>query len=406
MFMKILQINKFHFPQGGADAYYLRLSELLRVAGHRVVFFSTDNQKNELSVFSKYFAESIDYNGGRLGFFKKAVYAFRLIYNFEARRKLVGLLEKERVGIAHLHNIYHQLSPAIIGALKKRGIPVVMHLHDYKIICPNYKLFRRGKICERCVGGKFYHCFFGRCLKNSYLKSLAAMIEAYLHGPILRTYEKIDLFIAPSEFMKNMAVRHGIPEAKIAAIPNFSPAVPAVTAPDGDYFFYFGRLSEEKGLHVLLEAMKYAPAARLKIAGDGPLADQLRRDILRLGLENRVEMLGRLEGEKLGSAIAAARAVIAPSIWHENMPLAVLEALARGKAVIASRAGGLEEIIQDGENGFLFEAGNRRELGKIIGRFDRRKFSAAGQALPEKYSAENHLRLTMDVYQKVLANFK
>jgi glycosyltransferase involved in cell wall biosynthesis len=117
-------------------------------------------------------------------------------------------------------------------------------------------------------------------------------------------------------------------------------------------------------------------------------------------------MLGRLEGEKLGSAIAAARAVIAPSIWHENMPLAVLEALARGKAVIASRAGGLEEIIQDGENGFLFEAGNRRELGKIIGRFDRRKFSAAGQALPEKYSAENHLRLTMDVYQKVLANFK
>ena len=163
--MKILQINKFHYLRGGAERHYLELSELLKSHGHEVIHFSMNDSRNEFSKYGKYFAKQVNLEKFSL------VNIFKIFYNFDAQKKLDSLLEAERPDIVHMHNIYHQLSPAIINTIKKHNIPMVMTLHDYKIICPNYQLFSQGKICNSCIGQKYYNCLLKKCAKNSYKKS-------------------------------------------------------------------------------------------------------------------------------------------------------------------------------------------------------------------------------------------
>lgn len=366
--MKILQIHKFHYFRDGGTRHYLELSENLRREGHEVINFSMQHPENIACVQEQYFAENVPLDR----FSVKNI--FKYFYNFEAVAKLERLLAVEKPDLAHVHNLYHQLTPALLHVLKKHQIPIVLTLHDYKIICPNYQLFAAGKICERCRGGKYCQCALTGCVKNSRAKSLLATIEAYLYRRILKSYELVDTFIAPSQFMKNKFVEFGWPAEKIEVLRNFTNLENKNVVKkmhmhnsDNDYLLYFGRLSEEKGLDVLLSAMILLPEnVKLKIAGTGPLLSCSKLKIKNSKLNGRVDLLGHIQGKKLGEIIDSAKAIIIPSIWYENMPLSMLEAMAAGKVVIASRIGGMPEIIRDGENGFLFEAGNAQELaGKI-----------------------------------------
>lgn len=348
--MKILQINKYDYRKGGSETHFFDLIDLLRSKGHEVSVFtargnSGDMELPELISFDKFSLRNI----------------LKMLWNHDAVRKLDAVLASEKPDIAHLHNIYHHLSPAIIHLLKKRRIPIAMTLHDYKIICPNYKLFNQGKICEKCKGGKYYHCLFDKCVKGSRAKSLLAMIEAYLHRKMLKSYEKVDIFIAPSRFIKDKFVEFGVPAEKIEVIHNFVSLRPAKSVEKQEnYILYFGRLSEEKGIDSLVEAMAYVNGdIRLKIVGNGETKKNLKS-------EDRIEVLGYMDGVELTKAVSGAIAVVIPSVWYENMPLSMLEAMAAGKAVIAADIGGIPEIIRDGENGFLFEAGNANELAEKI----------------------------------------
>ncbi len=391
--MKILQINKFYYLKGGSERYLFELSKILEENGHKVIPFSTQNNQNEKSEYSKYFIKLINLDKFNI----KNIIKF--FWNYDAIKQLEKLIKKEKPNIVHLHNIAHQISPAIIHTLKKHNIPIVQTLHDYKLICPNYQLFNRGKICEKCNGGKYYNCIFNKCVKDSFAKSLLATLEAYLHNKILKTYDKVDKFIAPSQFMKDKCVEFGVEEKRIEVVNNFIEASDVKTN-IGGYLLYFGRLSKEKGLEMIYES-------RIKnqeylLVGDGEMKKELENKIKKENIEN-VKLLGYKSGDELNELIQNAKAIIIPSIWYENMPYSMLEAMAIGKIVIASNIGGMAEIIKNGENGFLFEAGNSDELREIIEKLDSSDLEKIGQNAKKSIKKLNknwHMDRILDIYSK------
>jgi glycosyltransferase involved in cell wall biosynthesis len=358
--MNILQINKFYYLRGGSERYLFELSGELEKRGHRVIPFSMHDEKNLASRYSSYFIDPMDMHKFN---FKNIL---KFFYNYDTVRKLKKLLREQKVDVAHLHNIAHQLTPAIIKVLKKNKIPIIQTLHDYKLICPNSQLYAQNKVCLSCNGQKYYHCFTKKCMHNSRAKSLLGTLEAYLNNKILNYYEQVDLFIAPSQFMKDICVSFGVPKEKIYVINNFIDRTKKENNKiTEDYFLYFGRLNEEKGIDTIFESMKKINFnCKLKIVGDGPYFQELKIISKNLRIENQIEFLGYKHKEELNDIIDKAMAVILPSKWPENMPYSLLESLDKEKAVIVSNIGGMPEIIHDNKNGLLFEAGNSDDLAK------------------------------------------
>ncbi|MFH1173098.1 MAG: glycosyltransferase [bacterium] len=283
--MKVLQINKFFYEESGVTRYLFGVKELLDSSGHDSLEFAMAHPKNVASPCSPYFVDYIDYNQPG-GLFSKIKIGLRLIYSFSARRKLEKLILATKPDIAHLHVIYHQLTPSILGVLKKHKIPIVQTLHDYKQICPNYLLYVNGRICERCKKHRYYNVFFHRCIKKSFIRSLNGLVETYLHW-FLRSYSQIDLYLAPSQFIRKKYIEFGVSPEKIKYLPHFLNLEEYnLAGSTGNYLAYVGRLSQEKGVSLILTALvKAGSDIPLKIIGDGPEKDNLRAMIKKLGLK-------------------------------------------------------------------------------------------------------------------------
>lgn len=366
--MKILQVNKFHYPQGGADTYFLDLCRMLEAKGHSVARFSMQNPKNLPSAWDRFFVSQVDYNEG--SFANRLKGAGRIFYSREARRKFDALLGEFHPDIIHIHNIYHQISPSILLSSRKAGIPVVMHLHDYKLLSPNYTLFSGRRLYDRCIGGNYWRCVPDRCFKGSAIKSALVAAEMYLHHDILRVYEEnVDIFAAPSQFLADMVMKHR-PElaSKVRVIPNPVDDRRFVPAPEGkrDYFLAYGRLAYEKGFDIVIQAFAALKPAgmRLMIVGDGPERKNLEDLVKGLGLTGSVDMPGALVGDDLTHVIQNAYAVVVPSRWFEVFGLTNIEAMACGRPVIASAIGAIPDIVRDGENGLLFLPENFPDLAE------------------------------------------
>lgn len=403
--MKILQVNQFYYPRGGAERYFLDLTKALENQGHEVAVFSMHHPKNWPTVWNKYFISRISFNEKSLKYHLKT--PGRVLYSLEAKRKFSQLLDNFQPDIIHIHNIYHHLSPSILSVAKKRKIPVVMHLHDYKLICPNQSLFMKGAYCERCRPNKYYQCLLNRCVKDSFSASALATIEMYLHHSLLKIYEKnISLFIAPSQFMKDTMIRFGQAASKIEVIYNpYSQQLEQKSTqkyiPE-EYLLYFGRLTLEKGIETLIKTAAISQKPVL-IAGEGPNEKNLKRLVKEL--KAPVKFLGFQENEYLKKLIVEAEAIVIPSIWAENMPLNLLEAMSLGKIVIASKIGGLPEIIKDGENGLLFKPGDSLDLVRQINRLtniDQSAVSRAAQKTSLNFSPQKNLEEILRVYDKFI----
>lgn len=404
--MKILLVNKFFYPKGGAETVLFQERDYLLQHGHEVSEFSMHHQQNIASPYTEYFVKNIDYRGKTTtrSLIKYPLIAAKFIRNGDAILKLKRLLTKHKPEIAHLHNIYHQLTPSIIPALKDRGVKVILTLHDYKIICPNYKMLRHGTICSACKNGRYLNCLTHRCEDNSLLKSLLLTLEAFWHRNF-KSYEGVDLFIAPSMFIAKQVIENGLPHEKVRLLLNgINHNEVAASSNDEGYILYFGRISKEKGLPTLLRAYtKSQTALPLKIVGTGPLLEEIRQQY------NNVEFLNYKSGNALHALISAASFVIVPSEWYENCSMSVLEAMAHGKPVIGSRIGGIPEQIEHGKSGFLFEMGNEKELAEQITILSkdiglRRQFSArARQKLIDEYSLEHHCIGLTSLYKESLS---
>jgi glycosyltransferase involved in cell wall biosynthesis len=370
--MKVLLANTYHYLRGGDCAYTFALAELLRSRGHEVYFFAMRHPKNVRCDQEDYFVDHIDYvelnkdknlkNGLRV--------LARSIYSKQARERIAKLLDHVRPDIAHLQNIHAHLTPSIIYEFETRDTPIVWTLHDYKLICPNSHLLSNGQICESCKGGRFYMCTLKKCKKGSYRASLVASLEAYVHR-YQRVTDKVSRFISPSRFLRDKFVEFGWDPNRLTFIRNFLPpqilSTDASQVTDGQYILYAGQLETWKGVHTLIRAAKELPHVRIKIAGDGSLRSTLQEYATRHAIAN-VEFLGHLRQEELAAVMRSCSFVVVPSEWYENCPYSVMEAMTFGKPVVASRIGGLPELVEDGHTGILVSPGDVESLAPAIDR--------------------------------------
>ncbi len=397
--MKIIQVNKFLYPKGGADKYCLTLIKELEKTDNTIIPFGMADNKNYESTWSSYYSEKIDYH--------KSVNLFkivsRLIWNKEAAGKFAKLLDDTKPDLIHVHNIYHQLSPSILSESKKRKIPVVMTVHDYKLICPNYLLFTHGKHCERCLSGNYFNCITHNCYYSCSRSTLAAL-ESFLHNKWHSYKNNINLLISPSNYLKEKMVKAGWDAKKIIVLINPAPEYSAYL--DGQNLLYIGRLAIEKGIDTLISALALT-SENLDIVGAGPEETKLKLLTKKLNLEHRITFHGSLDGEALENFKKNAKAIIVPSVWAENMSLVLLEALAYNKLVIAGSSGGTPELIEDQKTGFLFTPGDIQDLAKKINNLNTlspEQRSLMTDFIKEKIiplNLNNHLEKLKNIYKQL-----
>lgn len=359
--MRILEINKFYFAKGGADKNFLDIVDLLEKGGHEVAVFAMQHESNLPSVWDKYFLSKVGYTK-EYTLWEKIRGVSRMFYSFEAKRKINQLLDDFNPQIVHIHNVYHQLSPAILFEIKKRGIPIVMTVHDYKLISPNYNLFHKGKPYNRAKGKRYFECVFDRCVDNSIVKSLVATLEMYWHG-MLGTYEKnIDVYIAPSEFVREVLIGCGLKKDRITVLGHTVhkeklEQVNILDLSQEKYALYFGRICEGKGLETLMRIFSQSNGLKLYVAG--ALEDEIN-----FNDEKNVHYLGYLEHKTLNAYIKNAAFVISGSRLPETYGLIALESILQGTPFLGFSTGAFGEIIENGENGFL--ANDENELEGLV----------------------------------------
>lgn len=398
--MKILQVNKFLYPKGGAETYLLSLIELLEKSGQETVCFGQKNRQNLPRPEESYFIDELDLGRIKL---KTLLGWPRIFWSFKAKRLITKLIRETRPDIVHLHNIYHQLSPSILPAIHRAGLPIVMTVHDFKLITPNYTL--------RADGTNPPH-------KGSRLIQAILNAEFAFHK-LGKFYERyVDIFIAPSQFVKDRLVEAGLPADKIRVLPHFlSEEFLATTNKKSvqkeKYILAYGRLDESKGFDDLIEAFSdlQIRGLKLKIAGAGPEETELKKLIKRLNLGKTVELVGHKSKADLAKLIQNATLIANPSKVHETFGLAVLEAMASGKAVVSSRTGAIPELITDGQSGLLFEPGDvgdlKEQLLKLLS--DEKllkRISAAAKAKAKTYTADRHLKDLLKIYQSAITKEK
>lgn len=408
--MRVLQIHKFFYPHAGSETVLFHTRQLLADRGHEVIDFAMDHPENVPSDFSEYFPRRREYTDESRPLAVRAWDAASSVYSVGARRSLRRLLEREKVDVAHLHIVYHQLTMSVVDELAAAGIPVVMTLHDYKIGCPAYVLYRDGEPCFDCASGKAAGVVRHKCIKESRAASMIAGAEAVV-AHRLRKYDKVDLYVCPSGFAGDVAIRAGVNPGRVRVIPNFLPddevCEPVSGLAEEPEFFFAGRLEEVKGIGELLEAFESGSAmGRLVVAGaGGDLEDRVKDAAERTPA---IDYRGRLTREEVREQLRRSRAAVLPSRWNENNPMSILEARSVGIPVVVSDRGGLPEMVSDGIDGFVVEAGNPAVLqhALLVLAEDRGLAQRVGRAGRDRFLKENsadaHYEALIDVYGQVV----
>lgn len=405
----ILFLNKFYYLKGGSERVFFEEISALEKHGHKCIPFSRRSPQDTASQYARYFAPSLPLAQTKsLQALKSAA---EIVYSKEARHHLRKLLSAIQPNIAHGHNIYGHLTSSVLDELYARDIPVVISLHDYKIICPNYQFLNDERICEDCKKHRYYRSIQNKCVHGSVMYSCVYAFENYFNYITSKFHKKVTKFIAVSRFIKEKFIEFGYSADQIVFIPNFvNIGHYEATFQSEKYFLYFGRLSKEKGVKKLLAAFRQLARNdyKLMIVGDGPLKPDLEAEACRYGMNN-VRFTGFLSGSALADAVRSSSCVVVPSEWYENCPMSILEALAYGKPVIGAAIGGIPELIEDKTDGLIFESGNAEDLAdkmNYLTALTSRELEQMGRSGRQKieryYNAEQHYESLISLYQEIL----
>lgn len=402
--MRILHINKFFDRRDGVDIYLHRLMRYQTEAGHETHVLATRAPQNVPSQDESYFIHRFDFSRSE-GWKQDLRKAGAFLWNKEARRATERILNDVKPDAIHLHNIYHHFSTSILTPIRASGIRCVQTLHDYKLACPNYSMFTEGKVCQRCKGGRYTHAIRHHCLAPSFFANALATAEMTM-AKAMQSYERtVHRFLAPSQFMRDIMVEWGEPASKFDIVPN--PAdLPASPAPSGGgYVLGVGRLAVTKGFETLIRAAVRVPTLPIRIAGTGPDEERLKSIARSIGATN-VTFLGFVPSDELREIRMRADAVAVPSVWYENSPLAILEAMGEGLPVIASVIGGIPELVSDGENGLLAAPGDVEAWATALRRFmalspeERRIMGGIGRTrIAKRHLWPDHIRRLEEIYR-------
>lgn len=391
--MKVMQVHNYYQQLGGEDLVFEAESELLESHGQQVLRKTVHNETVALHV--------------KLALFLKTV------WNQTIYRELLRLFQKKRPDVVHVHNTMPLFSPAIYYAAQTLRIPICQTLHNYRPLCPNALLFRNDKVCEDCMGRLFaWSGIRNACYRESRPATIAVSLMNSFHSLMGTWKNKIDLYIALSEFSKMKYIQAGFPKNKIVVKPNFVESIPCFISPEGgkarEGALFVGRLSREKGIETLLKATKIlGNNMPLKIVGSGPLAPVVQKTA---SDKYGITWLGQRPILDVYEHMAKAEILIFPSEWYETFGRVAMEAFAQGTPVIASRIGACAEIVNHGRTGLLFEPGNARDLADRViwanehpdevarmGRNARAEYEA-------KYTPEMNYTMLMDIYEKTIEN--
>src|SRR3989338_2287464 len=394
--MKIVVINNHYREPGGEDAVVEAEVRMLENQGHNVITYIRSNKEIE-----------------DMSFFRSLVFILRdSIWNKESYRAIKDIAEKEKPYIAHLHNVFLMMSPSVYVALREQGVPMIQTIHNYRLLCPKATFFRKNRICEKCSSGNYIYSIIYRCWRGSgILTLLMSRILQYheRHG----TFRKlIDHFIALTQLSKDKFVKSGIAPDSLTIKPNF------VHAPKLDldrqtenYILFVGRLSDGKGIWTLLNAWKEMKGYPLLIVGDGPMKSKMEIFIKRNNIKG-IQMPGRKANDEVRQLMYKAKFLIFPSEWYECFPVTIVESFAMGTSVIASRIGGMMEIIEDKKTGLFFTPGDADDLVKkvqwAIDHPEEMRFmgKSARRRYDEHFTPEANYKMYMDIIHKTLESKK
>jgi glycosyltransferase involved in cell wall biosynthesis len=384
--IRVLQVHAFYQRPGGEDVVLAAEHEVLARNGHYVAQYTV---RNDLVAQMSGIAAGV-----------------KTVWNADTGKQIRFQVAQHRPDVIHAHNIFPLISPALYYAAAQLGIPVVQTLHNYRLICPSATLFRNGAICEDCLYANPFHGVLHGCYRESRLASAAVASQILVHSALGTWRNRIDRYIALTEFSKAKFVESGVPAEKVTVKPNFLPSDPGEGEGNGGYALYVGRLSIEKGLFTLLKAWRnLRQPIPLKIAGDGPLIGEVQKmshempQVSVLGQRSKQEIIGLLQG---------ASALIFPSEWYECLAMTVVEALACGTPVIASNLASLREAVTDGKNGAFFPTGSAEGLAACVDAWFRHPDglrvlrTGARQTFLEKFTGERNYPQLLAVYEQVL----
>lgn len=401
--MRVLHVNKFLYRRGGAEAYALDVAGLQRAAGHEVALWGMQHPDNPVLPLQDTFPSLVELEPAPDGLPARARAAARMVWSTSSQAGLAAAVDRFRPDVVHLHNIYHQLSPSVLQPLRRRGVPAVMTLHDYKLACPRYDFVDKGSVCEACLDGRFRHAVQKRCKDGSLASSALLAAESRLHRTF-GAYDPVARFLCPSRFLADrMRVAGVFPDRlRVISNPVDGEAFSAQERP-GSGVVFAGRLTRVKGVDLAVRAVGRLPGVVLHVAGEGPERPALEA-LAAQEAPGQVVFHGRLDRDALAALLRSCAVAVVPSRWEENQPLAVLEALVTGLPVVVSDLGGLPELVDDGGDGRIFASedvgGLARALQELAG--DPELAHARGRAgrrkVLERFGQQDHLRHLEQLY--------
>ena len=388
--MKVLLVHNGYQRPGGEDVVFEQERSLLERAGHQVVLYHRSNWEVER------------YSGA-----KRLALARNTIWNSASRREIAKLIAREKPDVAHVHNTFVVVSPSIFSACQAGGVPVVLTLHNYRLLCPAATFFRDGKICQECVEHDLSRSIRHACYHNSRATTAVVALMLTLNHWRRTWTDGVNRFVALTDFARKKFIEGGLPAEKILVKPNFVHPDPGARTEGGEYAVFVGRLSPEKRVSTLLAAWGRLHSSQipLLVIGTGPQQDELQAEAARLNLW-AIRFEGQATRERAIAAIKRARFLVFSSEWYENFPVTIGEAFACSTPVICSKMGAMEEIVEDGRTGLHFMPGNAEDLAhkaewawshpeamREMGAEARREYET-------KYTAEKNYPLLMKIYEE------
>ncbi len=395
--MRILQVHNYYQIPGGEDQVVRNEGKLLKEHGHNVFLYSRKNDEIE-----------------QMNLIQKLCLPFTACFSLRTYREVRKLIREKNIDILHVHNTLPLISPSVFYAAFSAHTPVVMTMHNFRLLCPKGTLYRKGKSCEECIKKGVCHSVRYGCYRDSKLQTLICACSIQLHR-LLRTYSKIN-YICLTDFNKEKLLQiKQIPEKCVFVKPNFSYQYGTVPEPAQreNRVIYAGRLEEDKGIKVLLRAYKYlekelcagatTAIPQLLVCGDGSLRRQCEAYVKKNGL-TRVSFAGMLSHEKVMTEMAKAKAIVMPTLWYEGFGMNLVEGYAVRTPVIGSDIGNVGHMIVDGVNGFRFKTGDYRDLADKIVSIEQPDKSGCSFDMPESetWSAEGNYRMLMDIYERCI----
>jgi len=340
---RVLVAHAQYRQRGGEDVVAEQEAALLEEHGHSVLRYTRDNRDIEEN--------------------KRFKTALKTIWSRDTVDGVTKMITEFQPDIVHVHNTFPSMSPSLYWAAARTGTPIVQTLHNFRLLCPQAMLLRNGSVCENCVGHVPWQAVVHRCYHQSLAQSAVVAGMLTMHRSLGTYRRKIARYIALNEFCRRKFVEGGLPANRISVKPNFAALPPPDAKLPRSGALFVGRLSQEKGIDLLLAALKLLPREfsmpDVRVIGEGP-------EYERVNGHPRTHMHGWLQQADLFDAMRASAYLILPSVWYENSPRTLIEAFGCGLPVIASRLGALAELVEHGRTGLLFDPQSPADLAQTI----------------------------------------